>query len=90
MRCPIVCLKADGTELWRLDKEFWATEASTPLVVGDTLYVGADNPQKAVLVAVDKMTGAVRWTVAVKSERAPRTGRPGVADLSSRRRRSRR
>jgi outer membrane protein assembly factor BamB len=69
LRCPIVCLKADGTELWRVDKEVWASEASTPLVVGDTLYVGADNPQKAVLVALDKMTGAVRWTAAAKSER---------------------
>ena len=37
MRSPIVCLKTDGTELWRADKTFWGTEASTPLVVGDTL-----------------------------------------------------
>ncbi len=44
MRCPIVCLRTDGTELWRVDQGVWATEASTPLVVGDMLYVGADNP----------------------------------------------
>ncbi len=68
MRCPVVCLKTDGTELWRLDKDVWATEASTPLVVGDTLYVGVDSPDRAVLAAVDKLTGAVRWTTRVPSE----------------------
>ena len=26
MRGPIVCLKTDGTELWRADKTFWGTE----------------------------------------------------------------
>ena len=65
MRSPIVCLKTDGTELWRADETFWGTEASTPLVVGDTLYVGADNPSRVVLVAVDKMTGDLRWSVTV-------------------------
>jgi outer membrane protein assembly factor BamB len=34
-------------------------------VAGDTLYVGADNPQNAILAALDKMTGELRWTVAV-------------------------
>lgn len=65
MRCPIVCLKEDGTELWRRDQDVWATEGSTPLVEGDTLYVGADNDARVVLAALDKMTGAIRWTVAV-------------------------
>jgi len=77
MRCPIVCLKADGTELWRHDKDFWATEAATPLVEGDTLYVGADNEQRVVLAALDKMTGAVRWTTAVEeSDRGRELGAP--------------
>ena len=66
MSCPIVCFKTDGTELWRVDKSFWATEASTPLIVGDTLYVSADSPDRVVLVALDKMTGALRWSVAVE------------------------
>lgn len=65
MRSPIVCLRTDGTELWRADETFWGTEGSTPLVVGDTLYVGADNPERVVLVALDKMTGALRWSVTV-------------------------
>ena len=69
LRCPIVCLKTDGTELWRADESFWATEASTPLVVGDTLYVAADNPQRVVLVALDKMTGKLRWSAAAKSQK---------------------
>ncbi len=69
MRCPIVCLKTDGTQRWRADQTFWATEASTPLVVGDTLYVAADNPQRVILVALDKMTGKLRWSAAAESEK---------------------
>jgi len=77
MRCPVVCFKTEGTELWRLDETVWATEASTPLVVGDVLYVAADNPQRAVLAAVDKMTGAVRWTATVaESEKKRELGAP--------------
>jgi len=76
MRCPIVCLKTDGTELWRADKDFWGTEASTPLVVGDTLYVGADNPQRVVLVALDKMTGKLRWSVTAKPDKDRELGAP--------------
>ena len=74
MRCPIVCLKTDGTELWRADKDCWATEASTPLVVGDTLYAGADNPERVVLVALDKMTGKLRWAAAAKSDKKRELG----------------
>jgi outer membrane protein assembly factor BamB len=69
LRCPIVCLKSDGTELWRADETFWGTEASVPLVVGDTLYVGADNPERVVLVALDKLTGKLRWSATAKSEK---------------------
>jgi outer membrane protein assembly factor BamB len=76
MRCPIVCLKTDGTESWRVDQDVWATEASTPLVVGDTLYVGADNPQRVVLAALDKMTGKLRWAAAAKSEKKRELGAP--------------
>jgi len=76
MRCPIVCLKTDGTELWRVEETVWATEASTPLVVGDTLYVAADNPQRVILVALDKMTGKLRWSVAAKPEKDRELGAP--------------
>ena len=76
MRCPIVCLNRDGTELWRADETFWGTEASTPLVVGDTLYVGADNPQRVVLVALDKRTGALRWATANPSDKQRELGAP--------------
>jgi outer membrane protein assembly factor BamB len=68
MRCPIVCLKTDGTELWRADQTFWGTEASTPLVAGDTLYVGADSPERDVLVALDKRTGQLRWATKCESD----------------------
>jgi len=76
MRCPIVCLKTDGTELWRADQTFWGTEASTPLVEGDTLYVGADNPEHVVLVALDKMTGKLRWSVVAESDKRRELGAP--------------
>jgi outer membrane protein assembly factor BamB len=76
MRCPIVCLKTDGTELWRADKTFWATEASVPLVVGDTLYVGADNPEHVILVALDKLTGALRWSVTATPKMQRELGAP--------------
>jgi outer membrane protein assembly factor BamB len=76
MRCPIVCLKTDGTELWRADKTFWGTEASTPLVVGDTLFAGADNPERVVLVALDKMTGALRWSVKATPAKPRELGAP--------------
>ena len=76
MRCPIVCLQTDGTELWRLDETFWGTEASTPLIVGDTLYVGADNPERVVLVALDKRTGALRWATKNPSDSARELAAP--------------
>ncbi len=70
MRCPIVCLKTDGSELWRADETFWATEGCTPLVADDTFYVGADNPDRAILVALDKLTGKLKWSVeAAESDR---------------------
>lgn len=76
MRCPIVCLKTDGSELWRADKTFWATEASTPLVAGEVLYAGADNPQRVVLVALDKRTGKLRWSVKADSDKKRELGAP--------------
>lgn len=76
MRGPIVCLKTDGSQLWRVDETVWGSEASTPLIVGDTLYVGADNPERVVLAALDKMTGVVRWTVKAESERSRELAAP--------------
>ncbi len=76
MRSPIVCLKTDGSELWRVGETFWGTEASTPLVVGDTLYAGADSPQRVVLVALDKMKGNLRWSVGDTPEKKNELGAP--------------
>jgi len=44
--------------------------------VGDTLYAGADNPQHVVLVALDKMTGELRWSVAATPEKKNELGAP--------------
>ncbi len=76
MRCPVVCFKTDGTELWRADSEVWATEASTPLIEGDTLYVGADNPQRAVLMARNKYTGKLLWSTIAQSDKKRELGAP--------------
>jgi outer membrane protein assembly factor BamB len=76
MRCPIICLKTDGTGLWRADETFWATEGSTPLIEGDTLYVAADNPQHVILVALDKRTGALKWTASAESDKKNELGAP--------------
>jgi outer membrane protein assembly factor BamB len=76
MRCPIVCLNRDGKEVWRADETFWATEASVPLVVGNKLYVAADNPERAMLVSLDKMTGKLHWTAHVKSDKKRELGAP--------------
>ncbi|NLX96333.1 MAG: PQQ-binding-like beta-propeller repeat protein [Rhodopirellula sp.] len=65
MCAPIICLKTDGSELWRQDKSFFGTEASTPIVVGDTLYVSTDSRERIVLVALDKKTGDLRWSTAM-------------------------
>lgn len=65
MCAPIICLKTDGTELWRQDETIFGTEASTPLVVGDTLYVSTDSRDRIVLVALDKKTGKLQWSVAM-------------------------
>ena len=76
MRCPVVCYRTDGTELWRVDQEIWATEASTPLIVGDTLYVSADNPQRAVLMALNKQTGELLWCTKAESDKKRELGAP--------------
>jgi outer membrane protein assembly factor BamB len=52
IRCPVFCLRAsDGGVV---------TEGSTPLIVGQTLYVSSSF-RDCILVAVDKMTGKVLW-----------------------------
>ena len=76
MRCPVVCFRHDGTELWRADEKAWATEASVPMVVGDKLFVGADNPERAVLMALDKMTGTLLWTTHARSDLKRELGAP--------------
>jgi outer membrane protein assembly factor BamB len=72
MCAPIICLKTDGSELWRQDETFFGTEASTPLVVGDTLYVSTDSRDRIVLVALDKKTGELQWSVAMEETKKGR------------------
>ncbi len=66
MCAPIICLQMDGTELWRQDEAFFGTEASTPLVVGDTLFVSTDSRDRIVLVALNKKTGELQWSTAME------------------------
>ncbi len=62
-RCPCFCLRADdGGIVWREAKAFNCTEGSTPLIVGDVLYVGGGGRENS-LAAVDKLTGRLLWKV---------------------------
>lgn len=63
-RCPIHCVRAaDGKEIWHEDKKYWVTEGAVPLIHGDTIYYTSSGRDQ-VMIAADKMTGKVRWTVA--------------------------
>ena len=77
--CPVFCLRAsDGAAVWSGGTNFVATEASTPLIVGQTLYISACS-RDCVLVAVDKMTGQILW----KSAEPADAGHPAVYGAGS-------
>ena len=64
---PVYCLDAaDGREIWRSnDEEYFAQPDSTPLIVDDTIYIAAGRTGKhRIMVAADKLTGKVVWSVA--------------------------
>ncbi len=61
LRCPVFCLRAkDGGTIWSEGEKFVSTEGSTPLIVGNTLYISSSS-RDCILVAVDKMTGKLLW-----------------------------
>ena len=69
---PVYCLNAeDGAVIWRSDdNEYYAVGTATPLIVDDTLYIPAGKRGKGkTLVAVDKLTGKLRWGVADPQKR---------------------
>ncbi len=69
---PVYCLNAeDGAEVWRSDdNEYFGQNDGTPLIVDDTLYIPAGKSGKGkILVAVDKLTGKLRWSVADPQKR---------------------
>ena len=69
---PVFCLNAeDGAVIWRSDdNEYFAQPDASPLIVDDTLYIPAGKSGKGkILVAVDKLTGKLRWGVADPQQR---------------------
>ena len=69
---PVYCLNVeDGAEIWRSDDNEYASQGTaTPLIVDDTLYIPAGKSGKGkILVAVDKLTGKLRWSVADPQKR---------------------
>jgi outer membrane protein assembly factor BamB len=63
-RCPCLCLRAaDGNVLWSEAERFNCSEGSTPLIVGDVLYVGGGGREN-ILAAVNKHSGQLLWKVA--------------------------
>ena len=74
---PVYCLNAkDGAEIWRSDdNEYFAQPDAAPLIVDDTLYLPAGKSGKGkILVAVDKLTGKLRWSVADPQKRSDTYG----------------
>lgn len=74
---PVYCLNAkDGAEIWRSDdNEYFAQPDAAPLIVDDTLYIPAGKSGKGkILVAVDKLTGKLRWSVADPQKRSDTYG----------------
>ena len=67
-RCPVICLKTDGSEVWREQSAFWNTEGSTPLIVGETLYL-ASGSKEHVYAAVDKRSGKLIWGTQVTTDK---------------------
>lgn len=79
MRCPVFCLRVgDGSTVWSEDEKFVSTEGSTPLIVGNMLYISS-NGRESILVAVDKMTGKLLW----KTPEPNDTGTPQVYGAGS-------
>lgn len=59
----------DGSEIWKVEtteklggKQPYFGYASTPLVVGDLLFVQTGGPEGHSLTGLDKKTGKVRWS----------------------------
>ncbi len=62
-RCPCICLKADdGSMVWSEGKLINCSEGTTPLIVGDVLYIGGGG-KDSVLQAADKFTGKLLWKI---------------------------
>jgi len=57
----------DGTLLWSEDKQFNCSEGTTPLIVGDVLYIGGGGKEN-IVEAVDKLTGKLLWKTAEDRE----------------------
>jgi hypothetical protein len=54
---------ADGTPVGPQEVELGGELLSTPQVAGDLLIIGAyGHPEKVLVFALDRVTGAVRWS----------------------------
>jgi outer membrane protein assembly factor BamB len=61
LRCPVYCLRAnDGSTVWSEGDAFVSTEGSTPLILGNKLFISSSS-RDSIIVAVDKMTGKLIW-----------------------------
>ncbi len=64
----IFCMDFDGRQIWKHDiaphptRLGWGT-ASSPIVYKDRVYYQYDNDEQSYLIALDKLTGKVVWTV---------------------------
>jgi outer membrane protein assembly factor BamB len=62
--CPCFCMRTDdGATVWSEGKLFNCSEGTTPLIVGDVLYIGGGGKEN-IAQAVDKATGRLLWKTA--------------------------
>lgn len=60
----------DGNELWKMPLGPFNNpfgRGSSPILTGNTLLMNIDQDTDSYLLAIDKMTGKIRWKTAVRT-----------------------
>lgn len=64
--CGLFCYDRDGKFQWHVPLGPFKNElgaGSSPLLAGDTIYLNMDHDSESFLLAVDKLTGKVKWRI---------------------------
>ena len=86
--------KADGKTVWKKDLGPFAAEhgyGGSPIIVGDTVIVAAEQDEPGFVAALDRKTGSIRWKTLRKGEKTayatpclfqPKGGKPQLVSAS--------